>query len=387
MDDNQFMTEGRKENNNMHQEFAKVLSHLLHLPEDFIFQLMTNLDRESALYQKLYHLASSLDDKITRRQHVLGRNAVIKIEQMEKERVISWITASFLPEIQECSKENEVSLSETQIKNIDSFLYLFNANYFDSIHHKDHSVRREFLIKQLLQVICLDLKSAGRSSFDEEDAERIIKKCLFIPNDLKEALITEFRNSKVTSGKNISYAIIHHDVKGEKKAYIAAKTNSDAYDLPMFDIDNINDYIVTIQATEVSQNFQDLEIGSAEDLTWDVGFIQQVIKLMASNYHDELLAIDEDHSNFNLASKFLLQTMAYAVANRIDIVTSDVVIKSLANWDYLPFSIKMPIMDDIFASFDLDYSLHPYRHKQPDAGKQVQKVIQFRTAPKKEENL
>lgn len=367
--------------------FAKALSELLYLPEDFTFFLVTHSNPNSNVYKKLKALAVLLNDRKERHAHDTARKMIAKIEETETERIIGPMTASFRKEIKEFLGEKNIVLMESQVENIDSFLYLINANYFEEIQERNSNARREFLIEQLLYSISFYLNSENKNTFDDVDAKIILKTCIFIPNDLKDRIIEEFRNSKSKSRNHPAYVIIRHDIPGNKIDYLEAKQGVDSEVKPVqFDMDNMQDCIILIKATEECKEFKRLEIGSAEDLSWDVGFIQTMMKLISTNYHDELVAIDEKCSKFNLMKSYIFKTMVYAVSNKITDITWDVAITSLASWDYLATDLRKTIIDEMFASGDLDDSKYPYETKTPVSKYQIRKIVEFKPRIPKEFN-
>ena len=72
--------------------------------------------------------------------------------------------------------------------------------------------------------------------------------------------------------------------------------------------------------------------------------------------------------------------MVYAVLNDKELVTADTMFKAFTNWDYLPFALKLAVLDEIFESENFDYSFHPYRDKKPDESRAAyqKKIIPFK---------
>lgn len=385
MDNYEFIDEELEDYTGIHQDFARVLSDFLNLPETFTFSLVTHMNPNSHLYKTLNKLAVTLNNKRIRNQHEVGRRAVEQMEKVEKERIIGPMTSSFLKEINECLANENIFLSEHEAKNIDDFLYLINANYFEELQERDPNVRREFLIKKLLYAISFYLNFESQDTFNDTDAQIVLGTCIFIPEDMKKRIIDEFRNSKVKSRNSNDYIIIRRDVSGGKKSYLEAKKYADEeVRLPNFDIDKMGDYIVLIEATEECKKYQNLGIGSAKDLSWDIGLIQKMMKLISTNHHDELVAIDEKCSNFNLVRGYIFATMVYAVSNNIADVTWDVAVDSLAHWDYLPCDLRKTIIDEMLASKKLDNSNYHYEMKTPDVCYQARKIIEFKPKSPKE---
>ena len=263
-------------------------------------------------------------------------------------------------------------------QNIDAFLYLVNSNYYDDIKLTNKSIRRKFLIQQLLFQISNYLKATDSSSFNEESVKEVLSTSIFIPNEIKEAILSEFKGSKVKHNNKTFYHIKRKDIKSGKDSYLEEYNRANSNRIIEWKYDNEYNYITLIEALEASEDFQELGIGSAKDLCWDLPFIQAMNIFIHDNYQDELLRIDEEYSNFALISQFLLYTMAYAVEEEISEVTSDVVLASFAEFPLLPFDLKLKIIDDLFEKEQLTYLEHPFRDKKTEYKSYQKKIISFK---------
>ena len=368
-------------------ELIYILSVLLKVPESRIFNLITKLDQNSFLYKKIGKFIKIIGDKKIRELHNIGRVATIKREKDEFDRKITSMTASFKKEIEAHFKEENITVSETTLKNIDAFLYLVNSNYYDDIKLTNKSIRRKFLIQQLLFQISNYLKATDSSSFNEESVKEVLSTSIFIPNEIKEAILSEFKDSKVKHNNKTFYHIKRKDIKSGKDSYLEECNRANSNRIIEWKYDSEYNYITLIEALEASEDFQELGIGSAKDLCWDLPFIQAMNIFIHDNYQDELLRIDEEYSNFALISQFLLYTMAYAVEEEITEVTSDVVLASFAEWPLLPFNLKLKIIDALFEKEQLTYLEHPFRDKEPVHKSQQKKIIPFKVKENSSNNL
>lgn len=379
MDDYEFIDEEIEDYSYSYEILARSLANILNLSEETAFSFVTHLNPESLLYKKIYKLVNFLDQRKLKSMHQIGRTAIAREEENERDHVIGQMTSNFIPEIKEYLDEEKMFLPTKTIKNIDNFLYLINANYFEAIQNRNPNARREFLIKELIHVISTYLKINNQTTFNEQDASQALETCIFIPQDLKRQIIVEFKESR-TNFEN--YQIVRSDVPGGKSAYIEARDNDNKANnrIPEFDINREENIITMIKATEISNDFQSLEIGSAEELSWDVHSLQRIMLHIDTNHHDELVSLDEKYSRFALTESFIFNTMVYAVLNDKDLVTADIMFKAFTDWDYLPFSLKLTVLDEIFESEDLDYSLHPYRDKKPADSRVTyqKKIIPFK---------
>ena len=362
-------------------ELVSILSATFKLPEYQVFSLIEKVNPNSLLYKKIAKLIKKIGINKVKKQHEIGRQAIIDAEKNEFDRKLTSMTGTFLKEIEASFQEENINIPTSAIKNIDSFLYLINSNYYDEIKEKNPNLRREFLIEQLLFLITSYLKETSIFSFTEDDAKEILNKCLFIDSNLKTKILEEFISAKSKHRKNISYQIIHKDILGGKDAYLTARDQANHNRVPEWKVDNEYNYITLIEALEVCEDIEELDLGSAEDLCWDLPFIQKMMTFIHTNYKDELLQFNEEYSSFQLTSGFLLYTMAYALEEEIPEVTSDVVLASFAEWPSLPFNLKLKIIDDLFEQENLDYSYHPYRDKKPEHKAYQKKIIILKKEP------
>ena len=309
------------------------------------------------IYDKI---VGRVEEYFIRKIHQLGREAVLKEEENEHDRVIGRMTSSFRREIDDCFSKEKISLPESAKRNIDDFLYLVNANYFDDIQDRDPDTRREFLIEQLLYLIAIHIKEQDKIRFNEVDASEVLETCLFIPDDIKEAIIAEFENSKVGSGFNSHYAIIRNDISGGRIEYLAAKCEDIEYARPGFDIDNPKDFANLINEIANCEYFGALGVKDPKELTWDVSFLQRISKIIATNYRDELLSFDENFSNYDFVYSFITSSTSYAVLNNLSSVDSIAMINTFKDWEYILFDVRVEILSDIFESENIDPRLNPF---------------------------
>lgn len=381
MDSNKYIEEGLDEYCYSHYELSKNLSKIFNIDETSMFSFVTYLNPKSTLYKKITKLATYIGKKVDRRTHNIGRKAIIKVEQEELDRVIGSMTASFIPEIKSYLEAEEISITNHQLENIDSFLYLINSNYFTEISKRNPSARREFLVEQLLYLITSYLRTSNRKIFNETDAKKILDTCIFIPEDIKEEIILEFKHSKTHFSIPPKYQIVRKDITGGKDSYIQAKMHSNKNRIQEWDNTSDRKYILLIEALEESEDFLDQDLGSAEDLSWEVSFLQKMAQLADSKYRHELIEISDDYSNFGFTYALIFNAMVYSVAYKIEDVTSYVILASFAECYDLPFDLKLRMVDDIFEQEQLDYKYHPYRTKKIEKKVYHKNIIPFKPNP------
>ena len=362
-----------------HYELAKNLSKIFNIDEDKMFDFVTYLNPKSRLYQSLIKLTSYLSKPKIRKEHCIGRNAIIEEEKKETERVINSMTATFMKEIKATFFSEGLAMSERELENIDSFLYLINSNYFQDISNRNPKARREFWIEQLLYLITSYDKSGEREIFREIDAKKILDFCIFIPEDLKQKIVSEFKGSKSHLSIFPKYQIVRKDIAGGKDSYLQAKMHSNKNRVQEWDNTSERKYILLIEALEDSEDFLEQDLGSAKDLSWEVSFLQKMTQLADRKYRRELIETYDDYSNFGFAYALIFNAMVYSVVYGIEDVTSYVIIDSFAECSDLPFDIKLRMVDDIFEQEKLDYKYHPYRTRKKESKVYSKNIIPFKT--------
>lgn len=374
MDDNQFIDEEIEDYTETSKKSVHLLSSFLKLLETSTFSLTHHLNPNNPLHKIIFNFTSFLEDRKIKNMHSIGRKAATVEEQKENDRVINKMTCSFLPEIEKYLEQENITLPNSEAENINHFLYLINANYFDEIKSRNSNVRREFLIEQLLYVISFHITN-NKLTFDEITAQNVLDTCVFIPEDIKRQIISEFKKSKIKIGPFSNYEIIRRDIDGGEDSYLEAHLQANKNRIPEWNLDVEDNFIILMEALEVCEDFQELGIGSAQNLSWDLPFIQRMLKQIHTNYRRELITLNEEYSSFDLTWDYLFTTMAYAVANNVSEVTSDVAVSVFGEWDYIPFDLKLRILDEIFETEKIDYCYHPYRDKKPKNKKIYQKKM------------
>lgn len=326
----------------------------------------------TGLLEEIYF--SNIDKKI-RKGHYEGRMAVAIADSKVKDKIIDRMTATFTGEIEKSLSQEGLVLDKQDIVNLDDFLYLINAKYFDSILEEVPTTRREILIDQLLFTTTTYMKNNSIDKFNDDVALEVLEKCIYIPGKIREEIIDEYINTKHLYPYGIRHDIIRSDVDARVGAYLEARREENEGFLPEFDINNAYNFITTIKAVEESAIFKGLNIRSASDLAWDVEFLQKLSLLIAGKYRNQLiLEYGENFSNFILVSNLILNTMTYAVENNYSLVDQEIILKSIPSCPYLPDDIKSKVLDEIIEENGLDPTISPYSGEAPK-----QKIIEFKS--------
>ena len=331
------------------------------------------------IYYGMKKIKEKLNERVERDMHHASQIALMMQDALETDRQITSMTSLFLKEILEYLEQEQVTLAEDQEMNINQFLYLINANYYEELNKKYPSLNREHLIRHILSVTMSYYQQTNKKTFDENDAKEILNKSFIIPNELKEPIFEEFKKSKIKFGKKTFYEIIRKDTDSSFDNYFSKRNEEKNDNWTRFDIDDANDYHTIIQVFADEESIQ--ELGNAHELEWDMELLVRMMKLIATNYRQELIKEKEDYTNFKLVSTFIYNAMSYALVNNKKEVGYKELLNTFKNWRFLSFQMKLKVLDDIFEQESFDYKDHPFEVKK--SKKPHQKIIEF---PRQTEN-
>ena len=268
----------------------------------------------------------------------------------------------FLHELHQKMNNYDTKIDDNEQMNINQFLYLINANYYDEIIKTFPMLNREEIIRRLIIVILNHLTDNNKTTFDENDAKEVLGKTIFIKQELKEQIYKEFKKSKVKFGKNKFYEIIRNDIDSSPAAYEELRRQDEMNQAPNFDIEDLNQIYSLIGCYVNNEMMQ--ELGNTM-LDWDYDFLRRLLVLISTKYRRQL--IDEHgtrHNNLNLTSSFIYNALSYAVVNEREMVGYKEMINAFKNWDYIPFNLQLEILDDLFEQENIPYEEHPYGVKK-----------------------
>ena len=333
------------------------------------------------IYFGLKKIKETIEERVNRDMHQAGQLVLMFKEVHNRDRKIESMTSLFLDEIFNKFEAENIIFPEEQIMNINQFLYLINANYYERIEEKNKDITRDELIDKIVTAVSIYLIDSEKETFDETDAIRVLFYCPFIEESLKNEIAKEFKKSKVmVAGKPI-YEIVRNDIIASIDEY---KRKHEAEENGMyrgFDINESSDYQELIMSYALDPYYLEKGYRDPRDVDWDLGFFKKVVQLIVRDHREELLKTNSYYSNYNLASSLVSNTLMYALVNNKDIVDQDVVINSFKTWEYIPFQTKLSVLDTLFTEEDIDFSKHPFKITKRKKEKPSQKIIEFK--PKK----
>lgn len=326
----------------------------------------------------IYYLTQKVENKmnfnIQKECSQVNQKLVAILEMNEKDRRLSSLTANFLPEITEQLQQAELEVSEKTKHNINQFIYMINANYFDEIQEHLPTITRESLIDNLIfQIIC-EIERTKEKTFTSDNIKELLECCYFIPRNLKEKINQEFKNSKTKLSKdNYEYRIIRKDLKEENFEYLNKKQEQQ-YNRPhTFDIDNIDDYHLILNGL-LSQDEYYSQFGDLNKLNIDLEQVKEIMIIITKKFKKELIENDPEYRNLDLVVSFINNLIIYLLVNNKNSVDIKEILSTFKEWDYVPINMKINMIDEIFANKKLDYSINPYRSKEKE---EVQKILKF----------
>lgn len=273
-------------------------------------------------------------------------------ELNDNDHKITSKTVMYYQEIINKLSNNNVLLDHDSMTTINQFLYMININYYSLIKESIPRLRRDELINRILDQITLYLIKNNQQTFNDFDASEVIKKCFFIKEDIQNQIIKEFSSSKYLMGNSIDYRILkNNEILVETEPLVD-------HNRCQFDITSIDEYklIVTILNQKVPTQY-----GDFSHLEWDYEILKEVMISIINNHSKELYELDNEFYHFDLVASFIYNAAIYAKLNKKSSVGINEIINTFKEWPYIPFSLKLSMLDTIFKELNLDYKSHPFR--------------------------
>ena len=325
------------------------------------------------IYFGMNALKKKSQDRNLRDMHHTAQLFLMMKEAHSADHNVTKTSTIFLHELHQEQKKINVEIDDNEQMNINQFLYLINANYYDEIAKKFPDLNREEVIRRLITLILLHLEHNNKKTFDEKDAKEVLDRCLFIKQDLKEEIYKEFKKSKVKCGNQKFYEIIRKDTTASIESYQKLRETDEKNQAPDFDIEDLNQVYSLIGCYANNEDMQ--ELGNTF-LDWDYDFLRKILVLISTKYRQELVKeYGQEYNNLNLAGTFIYNALSYAVVNNREMVGYKEMINAFKNWDYIPFNLQLDILDDLFEQEGIPYDEHPYDIKKKRNNKA--KIIQL----------
>ena len=315
-----------------------------------------------------YSLAKKIEDKylfkVKKEISKENQKLVAILEMGESDRRITSLTANFSPEINDKLNEYKLILDEDEKNNINQFIYMINANYYDEINKCISSLIRENFVDILLFQVASHLKNKNIKTFGAEDTRELLDNCYFIPDDLKEDMIREFYDSRTKVSKDkYEYRIIRKDFDEVGFEYVEAKQDQVYNKSYNFNIENINDYFLIYHGL-IAQDEYFSQFGDLNNLDINLEEVKEIMIIISNKFKRELIENDPEYRNVDLVGSYMSNLIVYSLVNNKTSIGIKEMLNTFKEWDYIPFNLKLDMIDEIYSKKDIDYSINPYRSKE-----------------------
>lgn len=291
-------------------------------------------------------LKSKEDKNKIREEHYIQQLKISLAEMDKKGTRVNRMTPFFNDMILAKCKEKRINIDDDTLQNINQFLYMVNANYYESIldSFKVNNERlrtREDVLREVCDAILRHMEIIEDYAFDDTDVEEVLNLCLFIKDEVKEEMITEFENSKVPGVLgSYRYIIERKDVKREsiEKDYTKNYDEVNKEDVS-FDIYEKESYIAAITKITEMPHYQ--KLGNVNALSWDIDALMDIVTKLVQKYNSELERNIEGYSIAKFTVKLMLVTTSYALVNKKGTVSYKVITEAFKKLPNIPSELFM----------------------------------------------
>lgn len=321
--------------------------------------------------KKISEYHKKQDKMHIKEQHYLQQLKIGLAEMDKKGTRINNMTPFFTDMISKKSEEHKIILDDCDIQNINQFLYMINANYYELIVssykvNTDRFKTREDVLREILESILRNMETRENYSFDDTNVPEVLATCLFIKEEVKKEIISEFKNSKVPSvlGKS-RYIIERKDIKIEniEKEYDKKYSEVNKDDLS-FDIYEKDSYKIVIDKISEMDHYK--ELGNVDNLTWNIDALMDICISIIDKYNSDMERNIDKYSIARFAVRLILITTSYALVNKKTYIGYKEIINAFAKIPNIPIELQMNIAN---------FLTEKYESKMNE--KQEQKILVF----------
>lgn len=273
------------------------------------------------LDRKFTEIKDKQDKQNIKEQHYIQQLRIGLAEMDKKGTRVNRMTCFFNDMILAKCSEHKINIDEETLQNINQFLYMINANYYDRIldSFKVNNQRlqtREDVLREMCDAILRHMEIIEDYAFDDTDVPEVLKTCLFIKDNVKQEMIEEFENSKVPGVLgSYRYIIERKDVKQEniEKDYTTKYSEVEKDDVS-FDIYQKESYIAAITKITEMPHYQ--QLGNINSVSWDVDALMDIITKLVQKYNSEMERQVPKYSIARFSVKLMLASASYALVNK-----------------------------------------------------------------------
>lgn len=289
-------------------------------------------------------------------------------EREEKDKTFCQTTTNFLDKICQKEKETGVKNPSNLCTNINSLLYLINANYYDEIAQYLKNVKREELIDMLLEQIFLYLKDNQLENLKNKDIKGILKNCYFLKDDLKERITSEFQEAEVNFNSFIDHSIINKKIDVMKENEYKALHQMEIPETTIFDLENIESYKIIVEGIIAFDDYL-CNFGDTRMIEWDYEALQKIVCLIAKEFRKELIKQIANYTDYDLTVSLIHNAMAYAVLNKKSRVSYQELLNTFKEWNYITYDLRCVIAEKIINKFNMSEEDYPLNIKKSSYSK------------------
>lgn len=289
-----------------------------------------------------------------------------------KDKIIEKTTTNFYSKVEAMQKDFNISLEPNDFDQINDFLYLINANYYEKIVSTLPQYCREEIIDKIVNQAGLYLEGKDKSSFNRKDVLNILNNCYFIKDGLKKEIYQEFIASEVSFIGWIGHGIENRNVDILKTDTFLEQKKKELSQRPVFDIESVDEYKRMIQMMIAKDDYLE-QFGDVSELEWDIDSLKEFVCIMLKEHRKEIISYDDKLSNFEIAASYIYNAMCYAVVNQRKEVGPKEFFHTLKNWELLSWEIRCNFANDVVEKMNLKEESSFYKK----AEKSKVKVISF----------
>lgn len=314
------------------------------------------------LDRKFTEIKDRDDKNKIREQHYIQQLKISLAEMDKKGTRVNRMTPFFNDMIMAKCNEKKIIIDEDTLQNINQFLYMVNANYYerilDSFKVNNERLRtREDVLREMCDAILRHMEINEDYSFDDTDVQEILNICLFIKDDVKVDMIEEFENSKVPGVLGTyRYIIERKDVKREsiEKDYTKNYDEVNKEDVS-FDIYEKDSYIAAITKITEMPHYQ--KLGNINAVSWDIDALMDIVTKLIQKYNSELERNIPDYSIAKFTVKLMLVSASYALVNKKGTISYKVITEAFKKLPNIPSELFMDMskyLDKLYADKALE---------------------------------
>lgn len=324
----------------------------------------------------IYHTTRKIRNKHAeedRKRANCVRQTLKGLYELEKDgkMKVNQETSIFYKKITNILAQESIELDASEVNTINDLIHLINANYYYEITKKN-KLEREDIIERILIQVAMYLKENNKRTIGDKDIDMIVNNCFFIKENIKNDIVTEFKNSAVKFGSSIQHSVENRYIDSEEHKE-ESKNQKSSF---VFDVDDIEHYKILVEGLTAKDTYL-REYGNIDNIEWDYQVLKDVFSIMINKFKPELKKIEfeDGYSEFNLARSYFYNIMCYAVMNQKAVVDYQSILATFKDWDYLPYKIKLEMATEIIRELDLKDIKHPYLQKMKP--KEKKKIVKF----------